>query len=287
LILHPEPYQVDLRAQYNDPYLNRFQQPDTVIPGAANPQAFNRYSYTLNQPISLIDPSGHMSCNVTVNGSEPISEEDCYDSAGGADGAVGYGYDITSSILILPLVPPIPPSPEGGDSATPWDVGVEWLTGEGPRNHEFREGDNFTELLQTHDHIEDVRLSIAGRLKVRNYRRGEEDYYLGGIQGVPKYFVDYSTLLTGGTTGNLAVTYLGSYDLDYFIVGVDSYAGTAEVRFHVFNESILSSATHPPLIGYTNWYLETVSPFIDGLVQTGPMSRVTQNFWWDEIIDYK
>jgi hypothetical protein len=25
----------DFRAQHNDPYLNRFQQPDTVIPGAA------------------------------------------------------------------------------------------------------------------------------------------------------------------------------------------------------------------------------------------------------------
>jgi hypothetical protein len=187
----------------------------------------------------------------------------------------------------LPPVPPIPPSPTGGDPATPWDVGVEWLTGTGPRNHEFRDEDSFTELLQTHDHIEEVRLKIAQRLKNGNYRPGEEDYWLGGIQGAPKYFIDYSTLLTGGTTGNLAVTFLGSYDLNYYVVDVDAAAGSADVRFHVSNESTLSSATHPPVIGYTNWYLETISPFIDSLVPTGPMSKVTQNFWWDETISYK
>lgn len=46
-------------SQYNDPYLNRFQQPDSIVPGAGNPQAFNRYSYVLNQPINFIDPTGH------------------------------------------------------------------------------------------------------------------------------------------------------------------------------------------------------------------------------------
>jgi hypothetical protein len=46
-------------SQHNDPYLNRFQQPDSVIPGAANPQAFNRYSYVLNSPLNFADPSGN------------------------------------------------------------------------------------------------------------------------------------------------------------------------------------------------------------------------------------
>ncbi|MEP7134617.1 MAG: RHS repeat-associated core domain-containing protein [Chloroflexota bacterium] len=42
------------------PYINRFVQPDTIIPGAANPQAWNRYSYVLGNPLKYTDPTGHM-----------------------------------------------------------------------------------------------------------------------------------------------------------------------------------------------------------------------------------
>jgi hypothetical protein len=35
------------------PTLGRFIQPDSIVPGAGNPQAYNRYSYVLNDPINL------------------------------------------------------------------------------------------------------------------------------------------------------------------------------------------------------------------------------------------
>jgi hypothetical protein len=41
------------------PYLNRFIQPDTIVPNPANLQNFNRYGYVLNNPVNFNDPDGH------------------------------------------------------------------------------------------------------------------------------------------------------------------------------------------------------------------------------------
>jgi hypothetical protein len=47
----------------NSPYINRFCQPDTIIPDLSNPQSWNRYSYVTNRPVNLNDPTGHMQSN--------------------------------------------------------------------------------------------------------------------------------------------------------------------------------------------------------------------------------
>jgi RHS repeat-associated protein len=53
----------DYRARQYDPLLMRFVQADSLVPGATNPQAWNRYAYVLNDPIRYDDPSGHDVCN--------------------------------------------------------------------------------------------------------------------------------------------------------------------------------------------------------------------------------
>lgn len=47
-------------ARYYSPYLNRWLQPDTIVPSPGNPQTLNRFSYVLNQPLVMADPSGHV-----------------------------------------------------------------------------------------------------------------------------------------------------------------------------------------------------------------------------------
>ncbi len=46
-------------ARYYDPQLARFIQADTVIPDMTDYQAYNRYSYVVNNPLKYTDPSGH------------------------------------------------------------------------------------------------------------------------------------------------------------------------------------------------------------------------------------
>jgi RHS repeat-associated protein len=46
-------------ARYYDPEIGRFISADTVVPSPTNPQSLNRYSYCLNNPLKMVDPSGH------------------------------------------------------------------------------------------------------------------------------------------------------------------------------------------------------------------------------------
>jgi RHS repeat-associated protein len=47
--------------------LGRFISADTIVPGAGNPQALNRYAYVLNRPLNMTDPSGHDPSNTSCN----------------------------------------------------------------------------------------------------------------------------------------------------------------------------------------------------------------------------
>ena len=46
-------------ARLYDPLIGKFISADTIVPDPNNPQSLNRYSYTLNNPLRYIDPSGN------------------------------------------------------------------------------------------------------------------------------------------------------------------------------------------------------------------------------------
>ena len=48
-----------MNARFYVPGIGRFASADTIVPAPDNPQSFNRFSYTFNNPINYIDPSGH------------------------------------------------------------------------------------------------------------------------------------------------------------------------------------------------------------------------------------
>jgi hypothetical protein len=154
------------------------------------------------------------------------------------------------------------------DSTSPWQTGWEWLTGTGPRHRSFSDGDEFAELLRSHGNLQRLyKRACLGDIP----NKGKWDYSVGGWKGVPLYLHDYSNLATGGNTGNLAVTYLGSYNTRYSIQG-------DTLRVTVTNSSTIQSATHPPVLGYTAWWRNNIGDPLDKKFATGPMSKTTQEF---------
>jgi hypothetical protein len=145
-------------------------------------------------------------------------------------------------------------------------------------------------MLQKHEWIQDTRNEIMlglAKHKIDLHKQYPHNYELGGLGGVPKYIRDYSTLLMGGLTGNLAVTYLGSYGLNYEVISIDEESGAAKVHFSVSNYSTIESATHPPVIGYTEVWRENIGTPLNKYFSTGAMSKTTQTVDWTETIQCK
>lgn len=56
--------------------------------------------------------------------------------------------------------------------------------------------------------------------------------------------------------------------------------------FSCFNPSTIESATHPPIIGYTQWSNSVGEPLND-FFSSGPFSKTILIFDWGETIKYK
>ena len=64
---------VYMNARYYVPAIGRFASADTIVPNPAEPQSFNRYAYTLNNPLRYTDPTGH--CAQDDNACWELAEE--------------------------------------------------------------------------------------------------------------------------------------------------------------------------------------------------------------------
>lgn len=104
----------DYKARYYDPYLDRWIQPDTIIPDPAEPQNLNRYAYVLGNPIKYQDPGGHCAEGGPLGGP-------CID--GGPGGNRGYFRDPIK-------IPPPPQTHRTGEPGSEpiWEYGAEKLT---------------------------------------------------------------------------------------------------------------------------------------------------------------
>jgi uncharacterized protein RhaS with RHS repeats len=178
-------------------------------------------------------------------------------------------------------------NPSPSSSVTLFELGLEWLTGRGPRHRDFKDGDAFAEQMRSHKHIQMkirevtdtvTRLCSSDCKYAGPYELSGEnaDYDLSGIEGVVKYLGDYSNLLTFGAFGNLAVTFSGSYSAKFTVKNIDCCKNHADLAIVMNNRSHAASALRPPLLGYTEWWQTHVAPRINRLFESGPGSPTTQ-----------
>jgi hypothetical protein len=50
-------------ARWYDPEIGRWISPDTIVPDPSSPQQFNRFGYSLSNPVKYTDPTGYFSEN--------------------------------------------------------------------------------------------------------------------------------------------------------------------------------------------------------------------------------
>ena len=290
-------------ARYMDPKISMWLGVDPMAEKYPN---LTGYCYTMDNPIILIDPTGMEPDGWGGKNNENGTTTYTYDAKVTADNYSQLGYDVykpNGSIINNATING--QTGENGQTSvylgnnandvsftwpnstvTPFQVGTEWLTGKGPRHRDFTNGDLFTEMLKKHEHIEDTRNMIINNVMNGGALKGTNPYKLGGIEGVGLYIRDYSTLITGGLTGNLAVTYLGSYNLDW-VAKPNAENGTISVTFSIYNTSTMQSASRPPILGYLPIWQKTVGSMINKKFKKGWGSITSQSFRWTETLQMR
>ena len=94
---------IDMRGRVYDPGLRRFLTPDPHVTDPLWGQSYNRYSYVVNDPVNLVDPSG-------LDGTDPDPNGPDYPQGCGAVFGCGGGSD--GGVVVVDL-----PGPQGGGSS--------------------------------------------------------------------------------------------------------------------------------------------------------------------------
>lgn len=97
---------IQMGARFYDPALGQFVSADSIIPDRYSPQTLNRYAYALDNPVGLIDPSGHQAICAGMELCQPIKPR-----TGNPGEWAPYAPEPPLSAPPMVEAPPPPPSP--------------------------------------------------------------------------------------------------------------------------------------------------------------------------------
>ncbi|MGH4032715.1 hypothetical protein ACQB60_27695 [Actinomycetota bacterium Odt1-20B] len=160
---------------------------------------------------------------------------------------------------------------------TPYSLGANWVTGEGPRHKDFVAGDKMTELIRSSESMKQLRIDTLHKWQSNGSESGTVHYAIsesGKLGALKKLIVtDFPAIVTGDEN-HLGEAFVGSYGLGYTVKGEDP-DGSLVVEYHLKNDTSNASFLH--YIGYYDW-LEKANR------ESGPLSTVDQDIVWTERI---
>ncbi|GGP37078.1 hypothetical protein [Streptomyces melanogenes] len=162
-------------------------------------------------------------------------------------------------------------------SDDPYSLGLDWVTGSGPRDREYHDGDRMTELIKSSVSMEQLRADTLANWRKDGSDEGTVSYSIskGGKLGAlgKLVFTDLPAIATGDED-HLGEAFVGSYSLDYTVKGQDP-DGSLVVEYTLKNKTSNESFLH--YVGYYDW-LKKVNR------DDGVFSTVGQHMTWTERI---
>ncbi|MEV3992067.1 hypothetical protein AB0J57_24455 [Streptomyces sp. NPDC049837] len=165
----------------------------------------------------------------------------------------------------------------GFKSEGPYDLGLDWVTGNGPREREYAAGDEMTEAIRSSVSMQQLRQDTLTEWREQGKTDGtvshsiSEDGKLGALKKL--VLTDIPAIVTADDD-HLGEAFVGSYSLDYKIQGQDP-DGTLVVEYALENHTSNESFLH--YVGYYDW-LENFNR------DEGAFSTVSQTIKWTERI---
>ncbi|MEE1804609.1 hypothetical protein PUR57_39040 [Streptomyces sp. JV176] len=172
------------------------------------------------------------------------------------------------------------PYPERKDD-TPYGLGLDYVTGIGPRHKDFTNGDTMADRVQSMESMKDIRRQTVEQWESTGETEGSAAFSIsesGKIGAAKKLIGEDLPAIVTNDPDHLGEAFMGSYNVKYDIKGTDP-DGSLVVQYTLDNTTSTESTLH--FIGYYDWlkYAE---------IADGPItSAVSQTVTWTERIPGK
>jgi len=202
------------------------------------------------------------------------------DHASAADGPSGGGVP----------TPPVNP-PMITDWRDSWSLGWRFLQGKAPTTVAYYSNSQWTQDVANSDAASSARTRAYYELAhgATVGASGTYHYSLKGGYGLVVYMSDIAHLGMFSSGGNLRdplyyhnyfnLAFLGSFDITWTIVGIDTTNHRALVKYVATNLVTAESMTRIPGFGYMPGFP------VKSILQANSMSQVRQYFIWQEVLD--
>ncbi|MDL2320122.1 RHS repeat-associated core domain-containing protein [Alistipes sp. OttesenSCG-928-B03] len=304
----------DFGARHYDPTVGRWT---AIDPMAEMYYSRSPYNYVRNNPIRYIDPNGMYDIETIIVTTTPVKNSwRKWGWDGNTSSLAGfsrYAYSSSNSngglniaslnsagvtVPLYQLERGIPTYAFGNEeyyggshrhgnlTYTAFDFGEMWVSGYGG-NYTLGEGDTFADQLLTHSSVSMAYDNIAQKIN-EDKLSGHYYHSVAGVSNLNVLATDIRTIISGflgGSYGNPAATYFGSYNINWSVTSLNTEARTANVRFQASNTMSIGSALRPPLIGHTKEWQTRVEPSLRGAADRF-FPPQTINVVWNRTLNY-